>query len=502
MVASRKTTDNRHQIILNLAFFILAELASLYTHYYDTFILAAVNVFVFAFALLEHRWQTLARWVGAQVVLVLVYAPWVLFGTNRVTTYNEASAEKSVSLLDIFSRSLAGFVVSDSVPDIFGTVVWLPLSVALVAILVYLVRKNREGAAFLFLYIAVPTLAVYVISIGRPLFLERYLNGIAPAYYLVFAVGLAAMQKAKVTSQKFAFRFLPFAFCLLLFASTSAYALTNYYFDPAYAKAPNWRALMQFVVARQQPGDIVVQNFTDDAISYYRNLLMHQGAPAEQQPGCDNPLGYLPVITLPRDYFPAAVDERRVKQLNTDCRRIWFIPSTNEVWDPDQFIGRLLARTDDGVINTLIAGYRLQLYLTPREFEPKIIPVNARIGDAALVGYRTEGARALHVVLYWRAARPIEKDYTVFVHLASAGDYVIAQKDNAPVGGTYPTNAWQPDGLIVDAYDLQVDAAPGTYALLVGMYDPATLARVPALDANGVRLTNDRVLLRQVTIPQ
>ncbi|MDE3091784.1 MAG: hypothetical protein KGJ80_20620, partial [Chloroflexota bacterium] len=259
---TRETTDNRRQtkhlsfVIFNLSFYVLATLASLYTHYYDTFILVAANIFVFTFAIAGRRWSTLARWVGAQIALVALYAPWVLFGTNRVTTYGEASAQQSVSLVDQFSRTLATFVLGDTVPDTLKAMLWLPLALALGVILIYLARKDFPRAAFLSLWIVVPTLALYVISIGRPLFLERYLNGIAPAYYLAFAAGLAAIGNWQLVTRASAFRFLPSAFCLLFFVGTSAYALTNYYFDPAYAKAPNWRALAQFIAARQQPGDL------------------------------------------------------------------------------------------------------------------------------------------------------------------------------------------------------------------------------------------------------
>ncbi len=483
-----------------LTCYVLATLASLYTHYYDTFILAAVNVFVFGLAGLERRWRTLAHWVGAQVVLVLAYAPWVLFGTNRVTSYGEASAERGVELLDIISRTLPTLVLSDTVPGALKVWLWLPLAVALMIIWVWLARVERDGAAFLALCLGLPVVAIYIISIGRPLFLERYLNGIAPEIYLLFAVGLTATGEARRRGSGFDAARAVGAAGMLFFVLLSGYALANYYFDPAYAKAHNWRALMQFIVARREPGDIVVQNFTDDALSYYRNLLLHQGRVAEQQPGCDNPQGYLPIVTLPKDFWHTPADETRLRRLNVECARIWFIPSTNQVWDPDQFVEKFLARTDDRVINTRVGGYRLQAYLTPRAFEARIVPVGAHIGKATLVGYRVEGARVLRVVLYWRAEEKIEKDFTVFVHLADAGDRVIAQQDTMPVEGTFPTTQWQPGELIVDGYTLHVDAAPGAHTLFVGMYDGATLARVPAFDARGARVPDDRVWLTQVTV--
>ncbi len=482
----RQTTDDRRQIILNLSFYVLATTASLYTHYYDTFILVAENIFIFAFALCSRRRRTLMRWIGAQAALALVYMPWVVFGTNRVTTYGEPSAQQSVSLLDVFRRTLATFTLSDTVPDDLKTVVWIPLTLALGVILVYLARQDRARAAFLFLYTAVPALVLYILSIGRPLFLERYLNGTAPAYYLAFAIGLAALWRASIPWKRVAL-----AVAILFFASSSAYALTNYYFDPRYAKAPDWRALLQFITAQQRDGDIIVQNFNELSTIYYRR-------------------GNLTVMTLPRDYRAAASDEKTLRQLNADYRRIWFIPAAPDFWDPDRFVETFLERHDDRESATNVSSFQLQLYETPREFEPKMIALNARIGEATLVGYRIHGDAArisnpstLRLSLYWRAAPAgkIEKDLTVFVHLVDASERVIAQRDNAPVRGTYPTSAWPPGELIVDAYDLDIEALSGAYALVAGMYDPVTSARAPAFDANGARLTDDRVTLAQITLP-
>ncbi len=274
----------------------------------------------------------------------------------------------------------------------------------------------------------------------------------------------------------------PIALGLGLFGSTSAFALANYYFDPAYAKAPDWRSLSRIIVARQQPGDFVVQNYTEMSVIYYLN-------------------GALPVVTLPKKFWPEPADEVRLRELNAQYRRLWFVPAAADFWDPDHTVENFLSRYDDRLLDASFAGLRLQLYATPQEFQKQILPVNARVGDATLVGYRLEGTHPLRVVLYWRPARAIALDYTVFVHLADAQDRVRGQQDHPPVDGTYPTRAWQPGELIVDAYDLPAETEPGTYALFVGMYDPATASRVPVYDSNGIPLPNDRVLLTQVTIP-
>ena len=68
--------------------------------------------------------------------------------------------------------------------------------------------------------------------------------------------------------------------------------------------------------------------------------------------------------------------------------------------------------------------------------------------------------------------------------------------------GAYPTTLWAPGEVVVDEYDLVDPArctAPGiAYVIEVGMYDPATVQRLPVLDPTGA--VGDRVLLGNVQV--
>jgi hypothetical protein len=133
-------------------------------------------------------------------------------------------------------------------------------------------------------------------------------------------------------------------------------------------------------------------------------------------------------------------------------------------------------------------------------------PVEARLGDVVeLVGYTLGAAQArpgdlLHLTLVWRCLEPVQVDYTVFTHLLDAGGQVRGQQDNPPVRGTYPTTLWVPGEIVVDEYEIPVDAgaAPGSYVIEVGMYDPETMTRLPVSDPSGPAA--DRVLLGQITV--
>jgi hypothetical protein len=79
--------------------------------------------------------------------------------------------------------------------------------------------------------------------------------------------------------------------------------------------------------------------------------------------------------------------------------------------------------------------------------------------------------------------------------LDRAGE-LAAQHDSQPVLNSYPLPNWQPGVLIADPHPLVwPDGASQQYRLSVGLYDPQTFARWPTMDAAGMRLPDDQLLL-------
>jgi hypothetical protein len=152
----------------------------------------------------------------------------------------------------------------------------------------------------------------------------------------------------------------------------------------------------------------------------------------------------------------------------------------------------------------------IHVHATDRLWEPPPFehPVGARLGDEfELLGYdldrdRVQPGETLHLTLIWRCRETTDTAYTVFTHLLDAGEQIRGQKDNPPVNGTYPTTLWVPDEIVVDRYAIPVaaDAAPGRHVIEVGMYDPVTIQRLPALDPSGA--VGDRILLADIQVVQ
>jgi hypothetical protein len=135
--------------------------------------------------------------------------------------------------------------------------------------------------------------------------------------------------------------------------------------------------------------------------------------------------------------------------------------------------------------------------------------VRTRIAVApgtALIGYDldrriVQPGERLAVTLYWQAGGPLDRDYTVFIHLAEPTGRVRAQSDSQPDGGHNPTILWLAGEVIRDQHTLLLpaDLPPGRYRLLTGLYDLTSGQRHP-LWQDGRRLPDDQALLTEIIV--
>ncbi|MBN1219056.1 MAG: hypothetical protein JXM69_09010 [Anaerolineae bacterium] len=137
--------------------------------------------------------------------------------------------------------------------------------------------------------------------------------------------------------------------------------------------------------------------------------------------------------------------------------------------------------------------------LTVDQANPQM-PLNYSLGDApnlTLLGYdltpQTGAAKPdLKLTLYWQVESPLSVDYTTFIHLRNRAGEIIAQQDQPPLRGAYPTSLWETGEIIADEISLPLpDPLPQDgYEVVVGLYDFYTGQRltVPGNPANEVKL--------------
>ncbi len=118
---------------------------------------------------------------------------------------------------------------------------------------------------------------------------------------------------------------------------------------------------------------------------------------------------------------------------------------------------------------------------------PLAQPLAVTLGDTlTLAGYEVQGdAAAPRLLVRWSASAPPPTDYLLFVHVLDRTGQRIAQIDAPPLGNT-PTSTMQPGRSYTWAHPLPAlpPLAPDQPLwLAMGLYDPATGARLPVSEA-------------------
>lgn len=476
-------------------------LLSLYTHYYDPFLVLFQNLLFLMLLLIgqrkdqdlkKSRNRLLLTWVVIQVSLVLTYGPWLVYGSS-IRDYQGTGY--SPTLWALLYRCLNTFSLGETVPAELAAVSAPFLLLIFLIGFRYALKKDGHLALFLILYIVVPSLCVFIVAQVRPLFRERYLNAIAPAYYLTFSYALIALRD-ELSRWKVA----PLAIGAAFFALTGTYSLYNHYYNPNYHKSPDWRALTDYLESEAEKGDVIVLNYPDPTFYYYYD-------------------GIAPSFILPRGLLTEEmkIETAGTLRLVSDAyERIWFYPLKDASWDNEGFVETWLVRHGKLIEDRDIFDFRWLIYQPVfASLEDVQHPLALRLGEAIwLRGYESDveaeeeleiipvqPGSALRLSLYWEAVGDVEASYTVFVHLTDAHDHIWTQQDSLPQHGDFPTDEWMAGDVITDQYSVLVppDIPAGDYVLMIGMYDSINGQRLPVFDGQGVS-QGDRATIAQVRI--
>ena len=169
--------------------------------------------------------------------------------------------------------------------------------------------------------------------------------------------------------------------------------------------------------------------------------------------------------------------------------------------------GRRLAAMDAGG-TALGDNVRLgQLIVLPAAAASTPNPMRINWNDEiALIGYdvherAVRPGQSLELSLYWRGLKPLQENYSVFVHVLSEGGQRVTQADGWPQQGRAPTSVWQLGTTVPDEYDLPLpsDAPVGVYSIHLGLYVAETGKRLPVLDSSG-QPQADQILLTRIRV--
>ncbi len=469
--------------------YVVVSWLALHTHYFAAFVALAQNL-----AWLLERvksWRSPfelgrpagriglgaphAAWLGSQIVLALLYAPWLFAAWGALTTY--PGAADSPGLVAMGYRSLSVFAVGETVPTA-QRIGWAGLAAggALVGAM-SLARAGRVGQRALIvltLYLLIPLLATWASARSRPIFNERYLIAAAPPFYLLLAAALASTTGSRSLLR----RTLGLGLALALLVGVGL-SLDRAYHDPAFSKTIGWRELataMQRLAAGMPLAQTrLVDNAPDPTLWYYT--------------------GPLPHLTLP----PAAQDrvgsQRAVAELAADdVRRVILARKGSAGWDASDIAPTTLAEVYTLVAEAPVRDWTVQVYVRP---PATLAPVGERFAkDMILAAAAAEplalspgGVVAVH--LRWQGEpEALAGSEKVFLHLVDGEGRLVAQ-DDRPLDGEIGS---------VRSYGIRLpsELAPGRYRLVAGLYDPGQPGAPRLLTERG----QDSVVLAELIATQ
>jgi uncharacterized membrane protein len=506
-----------------VAGYVLVAAAALYTQYYAAFLLLALNLVVLV-RWLRDRWlrdrrpgrtwvrgprdhrsgRALARWLGAQGAVVLLFLPWLWYAGGKLLTYIrfKVSVEQDPPQgpLTYLGRHLAALTWGHA--EGFLAEWWwaglLPLALLVLALGLLLWRRTRQGEpgpaedrratagpagdrwAVGGLLLAVPLLCGFAVNLLFPFNPprgERLLLLALPAFLLLVAAALAALWQWR--------RWLGTLVAVSLVAA-AVVSLAAFYTVPRYPD-DDYRPVAAQVRALGLSSDAIVCIQPWQA-GYFQSYLPDD----EARPS---------VFLTPREVIP------RERQLWADDPALMaaeldtLLADHGRLWFPDH---RAMGRVLEAQIEAYLVEHAYPVFAewhgenTVLSFfatgDPVPQPVSARFGgwlsldEAGLgPGPLEAGWGIVAVDLTWRPSERPDQDYTVGLRLVDAAGRVWAQRDSAPRGGLAPFPEWPLDEPALDRHGLRVPAGtpPGDYTVTLRVYGSRDLAVLPATFEGG-----------------
>ncbi|MCY4022806.1 MAG: glycosyltransferase family 39 protein [Anaerolineaceae bacterium] len=457
--------------------YVLAAAAAANLYYLELFFLLALNLY----ALFNRRQEgrPLRKWFAAQTLLVLILAPWYL-QERLLLGSGYGGTAGATEPLQLFTWLLPALQFGRNLPSEITARSSLLVICALLAGLWFMSRRGNRYTLWVGLSAFLPPLLLGLAATRLNVFAPRYVLASAPACLLLLvSLGLALWRRALWT------RFLAAA----IFASWLALmllSLNNAWFNPEFAKSPDWRGLAQYLRQETAPGDIVIQTAADEAFTLYH---------ADRTDSLRLPAN-------PVQDEAEILEALRSVQLTHDS--LWLVASPPPGW-PNRHVAldwldanmQLLRRTQIGLLP--VRQFR-SWEVRAEELAAEDLASFAQV--AAIAGVKTGRTPAdLVVQLVWRAVGRSDTSLKAFVHLYDArgpknGSPLWSQDDQYIQDGRVDTSLWERGSLLRDAYHLPLAGVPpGQYGLYVGLYDPESGERL-ATDQG-----SDSVLVAQVTLP-
>ena len=342
--------------------FIVFSAATLLTHNMALFFPAATNLFVLGLLLFRRLHKTappafeappafdaptLASWLKAQLAILLLWSPWIPALIRQAGRIDQAFWIPQPTW-DIVYQTLRSLIYT-SAPAQASQASQLWLLCALLILGLVFFRKKLSIFFFLAALFAVPFLGELLVSLRRPVFLDRTLIWLTIPLFLLLAAGIVQLRYR------------------LLMVVALGFLATGYLFTTAdyyrWYQKEDWDAAAGFVGYYAENDDLVLfnSNFVVIPFDYYFPTYADKYYLTVEKRG------------LPLDLFESRVMEPRMTtadipgllSLIRGRDRVWLVYSHNSYTDPQGLIPQTLAAHMRLSRSRDFYGGQVQLYVNP-----------------------------------------------------------------------------------------------------------------------------------------
>ena len=223
-------------------------------HHFAFFI--PVVQFIYILATFRRNHSLLVKWTAAQVLVGLLYVPWLLAVLDWGQFYGASAAPNYQPTMFDFAATVWNFSIGYT-QDVTVYVI-VVLGVFLVILFAGL-RQLTQAKLLLLIWLLVPPVVAFGISFRLGLYLDRYLMVAFPAFLLLIAIGMASIRH----------RALRLTVSALILGAMLA-GLGRLYFDRTVYDRADWRSVGAYLAEAVDPAtDRIVALYHQDLVSLH-----------------------------------------------------------------------------------------------------------------------------------------------------------------------------------------------------------------------------------------
>lgn len=429
---SERTPTHRRNPALESFCYILTTAAGLYTLYLFSSIILIENAFVLYLLFhqpRQNRWSFLGCWLLMQLAVLTLFIPWLVLALPRMRSWSVATPFNFWVFIQLYATLL-----TLGISTYIERYKWLvaPFFFIIATALLLLRRSPKTNirevettptAFLLLLFLLIPSLVVYVVTLPRGLFYSpkveaRYLVLFVPTFYLLLAWSLATLYQQVRWAGLGAM-----AFVTVMFLWT----LPNYY-GGRYLRDEH-QTMVRIIAAYAQPNDAVflVWGSRYPIFGYYYERL---------------PVGSIrpPIYPLPQHALQISFEnvEQELAPLAAAHSRLWLAQVNAPMEDPenlaiswlDQRYSRILSFGFGHNALILFAPSGTVAEVNPSNLDPQYSLVAPLGTGTTLLGYDlpTQQFRpkdTIHLALYYSS----DSGMPIFVRMVDEQGHVLEQHD-------------------------------------------------------------------------